>query len=112
MTEILLRDKDEFFHVVFRIQLLFVKWLLADDAIEEVSVLRHAPARRNGQIAFRIDQSIAVGIDRCIEILRNQVFHLSVGNPNMVLRGNVPTTSSSIASSRSSSSSPSIWKGS
>src|ERR1017187_3395965 len=74
MTEIFLRDNDEFFHVVFRIQLLFVKWLLADDAIEEVSVLRHAPARRNGQIAFRVDQSIAVGIDRCIEILRNQDF--------------------------------------
>ncbi len=74
VVQILLRDWLELFEIVFRVQPLIVDRLLADDGVKEVAALRHAPARRNGHIALGIDQSVAPGVDRCVEISGHQHF--------------------------------------
>src|ERR1039458_1934344 len=73
-VDIFLRDEAELLHIVFRVQLLFVDRLLADNAIEEITSARHAPAGWDAGVALRIDQSITILINRGIKVSGNQHF--------------------------------------
>ena len=71
VVQIGLRDWAVLFQIVFWIELLFVDWILTDNAIEEIAVARHTSARRNSHITFGIDQRVPFGVDRSVEVFGN-----------------------------------------
>src|SRR4051812_22045351 len=62
MIDLLRRNVLEVFHVVFRIEPVFIEWVLAHDAIEEIATARHTSAGRNGGVAFGIDEGVAIAV--------------------------------------------------
>ena len=58
MVQVLLADGLELLQIVFRVELLFVNRLLANDGVEEVAVPRHAAAWRSRHVALGIDQRV------------------------------------------------------
>jgi len=64
VIETLSRDGAELLQVVFRIQLLFLDRILADDVLSKnKTAARHSAAGRSRRIAFWVDQSVAVIVD-------------------------------------------------
>ena len=119
--QVLFAEQRELLQVVFRIQLVLVDRLLADDRVEEVAGLRHAAAGRHRRVALRVHVSIAVFVSRHIELAGHQHFGAVVHRERLpvgllraedTLPSDTPITSMPSASRKRSSTSPSIWYGS
>ena len=79
-VELQVGQKSVLLGVVFRIEIVRVDRLLANDRIEEVAVLRHMPARTRAPVSLGIDQDPALlGLDRHPEILRHEHFEAVEG---------------------------------
>ncbi len=115
-------DGLELLEVVLGVQAVFVDRRLAHDGVEEVAALGHAAAGRDGQVAFGIDEGVAVRVEGDVELPSDQDVEAVVDAPGLpvlvgeaehgLARGNAPATSRPMAAGRSSSISPSIWYGS
>jgi hypothetical protein len=81
IVEVRVGDRPELLHVVGRVELVLLDRRLADDGVEEVSVLGQPARRRCGAIALGEDQGVALGIPDRLEMGRHQDFGTVVQSP-------------------------------